>query len=121
MGLEEVREAEAAKAKLPDNEAYDFPFRVGIRFTEAWPWKPPSSVRFQCVFHHALTDEDDSMLEPFYKTLPKQDGRHTLRGVVEAVHDFLVDPLKKWGSLSKPDQRRKVELAIQDQRRSNES
>lgn len=111
---EEVREAE--KSQLPGAGAYDFPFRVGIRFTEAWPQAPPSLVRFQCVFHHALTDDDDAMAQPFYKTLPLQDSRHTLRGVAEAIHQFLVDPLEKWGLPSNPKERSRLEKSVQEQR-----
>lgn len=91
-------EAESMTARLRTSEAYNFPFRVRIRFTTAWPTAPPSSVRFQCVFHHALTDDDGGMPEPFYKTLPKEgDSRHTLRGLLKAIHEFLVNPLSSWG------------------------
>lgn len=39
--------------------AYGFPFRVRFRFDpDFWPSKL-ALVRFQCVFHHALTDDSD--------------------------------------------------------------
>jgi len=78
--------------------AYGFPFRVRFRFDpDFWPSKL-ALVRFQCVFHHALTDDSDGMLMPFYRHLPR-DGRLacTVPLMVEGVRTFLVDPLKAWG------------------------
>jgi len=77
-------------------EAYDYPFKVGIRFTKAWPGGPPSLVRFHGVFHHALVDQDGAVLPPFYKSLPLLESRHTVRGVLGAVHRFLASPLGEW-------------------------
>jgi len=95
--LDALREAEALKSRFDKADAYDFFFRICIRFTTRWPERPPSNVRFQCVIHHALTDDEGCMPDPFFRTLPKEDGKYTLSGVVEAVHLFLLDPLTSWG------------------------
>eukprot|EP00928_Gymnodinium_smaydae_P004187 TRINITY_DN11454_c0_g1_i3.p1 TRINITY_DN11454_c0_g1~~TRINITY_DN11454_c0_g1_i3.p1 ORF type:complete len:522 (-),score=136.21 TRINITY_DN11454_c0_g1_i3:93-1658(-) len=80
------------------NEAYNFDFRVRLRFDTRWPANPPQ-VRFQCIIHHALIDDENGMLLPFYRTLPTGEGadRHTVRMILQAVHDFLVSPLRAWG------------------------
>jgi len=79
------------------NSAYDFPFLVCLRFDRTWPEVPPD-VRFNCVMHHAFIDEDDSMLSPFYQAMPRDvDNCITVRIVVEAVHQFLIDPLRTLG------------------------
>eukprot|EP00927_Polykrikos_kofoidii_P037453 TRINITY_DN31604_c0_g1_i1.p1 TRINITY_DN31604_c0_g1~~TRINITY_DN31604_c0_g1_i1.p1 ORF type:complete len:544 (+),score=83.45 TRINITY_DN31604_c0_g1_i1:81-1712(+) len=79
------------------DEAYGGPFPVRVRFDlDLWPTHAPV-VRFQCVFHHALTTETNGMTAPFYKTLPKNEkGECTLALTLRAVHDFLVDPLAAW-------------------------
>jgi len=78
-------------------EAYNFQWQVGIRFDKSWPMQSPS-VRFQCIIHHALLDDSNGMLLPFYRTLPRDERQAlTLRLLLEAVHNFLVDPLKCWG------------------------
>jgi len=97
-----VAEADAARARVRAGEAYDFPFRVCIRFDKNWPAEPPAQVRFMGIIHHVLTDDDGSLPKPFFNTLPKDGGgsssaRYTLPTVVQAVRDFLVDPLKSWG------------------------
>lgn len=80
-----------------EDPAYGFPFRVRLRFDhDLWPSKL-AVVRFQCVFHHGLTDEEGAMLIPFYKGLPRDDrGACTVRLMVQAVHTFLRDPLASW-------------------------
>jgi len=80
------------------DDAYGRPWRVVLRFdVDLWPSKL-ALVRFQGVFHHALTDESNGMLTPFYRNLPKTDqGLCTVRLMLQAVHTFLVDPLKAWG------------------------
>lgn len=80
-----------------EDPAYGFPFRVRLRFDhDLWPSKL-AVVRFQCVFHHALTDEGGAMLIPFYRGLPRDDrGACTVRLMVQAVHQFLKDPLSSW-------------------------
>jgi len=57
----------------PAQEAYNFPFRVQIRFDRRWPRHHPL-VQFQSIIHHALVDDDNEMLSPFYRLLPK-DGQ----------------------------------------------
>jgi len=55
-------------------------------------------VRFQCVIHHALIDDEQGMLLPFYKTLERtQDNIFTIPLILKAVREFLVDPLAAWG------------------------
>lgn len=77
--------------------AYDFPFQIRLRFDEDWPAQPPM-VRFQCVMHHALIDDEQGMLVPFYKTLQRtEDKIFTIPLILEAVRRFLVDPLGAWG------------------------
>eukprot|EP00401_Gymnodinium_catenatum_P013964 CAMPEP_0117579762 /NCGR_PEP_ID=MMETSP0784-20121206/64802_1 /TAXON_ID=39447 /ORGANISM="" /LENGTH=498 /DNA_ID=CAMNT_0005379699 /DNA_START=1 /DNA_END=1497 /DNA_ORIENTATION=- len=79
-----------------ENEAYNFPFRVAMRFDRKWPTHAPR-VRFRGVFHHALVDDSGGMVMPFYKMLPRDGtGVYTVRIVVEAVHSFLVNPLDAW-------------------------
>jgi len=79
------------------DEAYGVPWRVNIRFDpELWPAKLPL-VRFRGVFHHAFTDENNAMLMPFYRALPRDESQAcTLRLTVEAIHTFLVDPFAAW-------------------------
>eukprot|EP00746_Dinoflagellata_sp_MGD_P000564 gnl/MRDRNA2_/MRDRNA2_101012_c0_seq1.p1 gnl/MRDRNA2_/MRDRNA2_101012_c0~~gnl/MRDRNA2_/MRDRNA2_101012_c0_seq1.p1 ORF type:complete len:529 (-),score=98.50 gnl/MRDRNA2_/MRDRNA2_101012_c0_seq1:206-1792(-) len=91
-------------------QAYKGPFRVTMRFTDKWPLTPPY-IRFRCIFHHAMVDDEDSaMLVPFYANLQKKyleggsngpEGKeaagYTLAGVVDEVHNFLADPLNSWG------------------------
>jgi len=94
-------EAEKAKRRARDKaevaQAYNFPWQIGIRFDSSWPMQPPS-VRFQCIMHHALVDDSNGMLLPFYRTLPRDERQVlTLRLLAKAVHEFLVDPLKSWG------------------------
>mmetsp|Transcript_141469 Transcript_141469/g.257107 ORF Transcript_141469/g.257107 Transcript_141469/m.257107 type:complete len:515 (+) Transcript_141469:50-1594(+) len=83
------------------DDAYGFPFRVRIRFDKSkWPAKL-AVVRFQCVFHHALTSEAGEMLVPFYRNLPRDErGACTVRLMLQAVHRFLVDPVSSWGLTS---------------------
>mmetsp|Transcript_80489 Transcript_80489/g.167711 ORF Transcript_80489/g.167711 Transcript_80489/m.167711 type:complete len:385 (+) Transcript_80489:697-1851(+) len=58
---------------------------------------PPTQVHFRGVFHHALTDEEECLPPAFFRNLQKEDGVYTLRGVLEAIHTFLVDPSRAWG------------------------
>eukprot|EP00443_Scrippsiella_acuminata_P084248 CAMPEP_0115571040 /NCGR_PEP_ID=MMETSP0271-20121206/106008_1 /TAXON_ID=71861 /ORGANISM="Scrippsiella trochoidea, Strain CCMP3099" /LENGTH=645 /DNA_ID=CAMNT_0003005593 /DNA_START=14 /DNA_END=1951 /DNA_ORIENTATION=- len=102
QALKEARKVERSASRSKNAEAYAFPFRVRIRFEASqWPFtlSDADGVRFQCVIHHALIDDDHHfMLEPFYKTLPRKDSvTLTVRGVLQAVHRFLVDPLEAWG------------------------
>jgi len=79
-----------------ENEAYNFPFVMGIRFDRSWPEVPPD-VRFQCICHHALTDDENGMVMPFYRTMPKDDrGLYTLKTVAHSIHKFLISPLETW-------------------------
>lgn len=77
--------------------AYGSPFLIRLRFDpDLYPSKL-CIVRFQCVFHHALTDDSGGMAMPFYNALPRDDrGCCTIRGTLKHVHDFLVDPMKAW-------------------------
>lgn len=79
------------------DEAYGFPFKVCLHFDrDLWPMTV-AAVRFQCVFHHAFTDENEGMMIPFYRGLQRDArGACTVRLIVEAVHNFLVDPLSSW-------------------------
>jgi hypothetical protein len=79
------------------DEAYGHLFRLSLRFHPAmWPMKL-AIVRFQCVFHHALTEEGGGMLAPFYKALPRDDrDACTVRLVLQHVRTFLTDPLSSW-------------------------
>mmetsp|Transcript_109499 Transcript_109499/g.316554 ORF Transcript_109499/g.316554 Transcript_109499/m.316554 type:complete len:577 (-) Transcript_109499:83-1813(-) len=92
------REVARKASSLENPRAYDAFFRVRIRFDNEWPRSPPDTVRFQCVIHHALLDDDGSLPMPFYRTLPKDEsGQHSLLGVVSALRGFLLNPLKAWG------------------------
>lgn len=77
--------------------AYGFPFLTRLRFDpDLYPSKL-CMVRFQCVFHHALTDESGGMAMPFYNALPRDDrGLCTIRGTLQHIHAFLIDPIKAW-------------------------
>mmetsp|Transcript_8199 Transcript_8199/g.18962 ORF Transcript_8199/g.18962 Transcript_8199/m.18962 type:complete len:460 (-) Transcript_8199:11-1390(-) len=95
--LAAARRADRAKMQVKAAEAYDYPFQMGLRFDNDWPAQPPT-VRFQCVFHHGLVDDSGGMLMPFYRTLLMGDkDKFTILGILEAVHQFLIDPLKAWG------------------------
>jgi len=79
------------------DKAYGHHFRVRLRFKESWP-NVPALVKFCCVFHHALTDNREAMMNPFYRNLPTDErGAHTVKNIVQAVHAFLVDGLAQWG------------------------
>jgi len=84
-------------AGSPTQEAYNYPFRLLVRFDTRWPGRYPL-VQFQSIIHHALLDDDNGMLSPFYRKLPKDgQGCYTLRSVLHAVYKFLEDPLASWG------------------------
>merc|ERR1719401_2154382 len=75
------------------NSAYDFPFLISLRFDRKWPEVPPD-VRFNCVMHHAFTQEGN-MISRFYQAMPRDtNGCITLSIVVEAIHLFLIDPFQ---------------------------
>mmetsp|Transcript_854 Transcript_854/g.1822 ORF Transcript_854/g.1822 Transcript_854/m.1822 type:complete len:526 (+) Transcript_854:45-1622(+) len=79
------------------DKAYGHKFRIRLRFKESWPNKP-ALVKFCCVFHHALTDESEAMMEQFYSRIEQaESGAYTVVNMVDAVHDFLVDGLAQWG------------------------
>mmetsp|Transcript_714 Transcript_714/g.1494 ORF Transcript_714/g.1494 Transcript_714/m.1494 type:complete len:511 (+) Transcript_714:83-1615(+) len=100
------------------DDAYGFPFRIRMRFRKTWP-TTPALVRFMCVFHHALTDESEAMVQPFYRSLDKNDdGQHTLRLMVKGVHDFLVDPLESWG-MSQDQVPMRLKLAVESNRKQS--
>eukprot|EP00927_Polykrikos_kofoidii_P035619 TRINITY_DN30172_c0_g1_i1.p1 TRINITY_DN30172_c0_g1~~TRINITY_DN30172_c0_g1_i1.p1 ORF type:complete len:520 (-),score=91.39 TRINITY_DN30172_c0_g1_i1:159-1718(-) len=80
------------------DEAYGKPFKVTIRFDPLfWPMRV-LLVRFRCVFHHALTDDDGTMMAPWFRALARDSrGCCTVRLVLDSVHKLLVDPLGSWG------------------------
>jgi ubiquitin-protein ligase len=83
-----------------ENPAYNFPFLVNLRFDRSWPEVPPD-VRFNCVMHHSLIDDEKCMVPPFYRAIPTVDRGetkvYTVESVVSQVHAFLVDPLPMIG------------------------
>jgi len=76
------------------DESYGAWFRVRLRFdVDLWPNHLPL-VRFQCIFHHALIDDSNGMMMPFYRALPREEsGVCSVRLTLRAIHEFLIDPL----------------------------
>mmetsp|Transcript_40135 Transcript_40135/g.92223 ORF Transcript_40135/g.92223 Transcript_40135/m.92223 type:complete len:504 (+) Transcript_40135:41-1552(+) len=101
-----------------DDDAYGHSFRLRLRFRKSWP-DAPALVRFLCVFHHALTDENEAMVQPFYRSLERNDaGQHAVRLTLKGIHDFLADPLQSWGM--KPDSvPMRLKLAVENNRKQN--
>jgi len=110
-----------AVAGKEGDEAYYGPFMVRLRFDwDLWP-KHIVVIRFQCILHHALTDDSGGMMMPFYKALPRNDkGVCTLRLSVKHVHDFLVDPIASWKIPADAKLSPKIEASLRIYREENQ-
>ena len=81
----------------PPATDYAFPYCVCLTFNGAWPHEAPR-IRFRGGIHHALLDDEQAMLTPFYKnSLQKVGQRHELDAILKAVVDFLKDPVVALG------------------------
>ncbi|KAK3243921.1 hypothetical protein CYMTET_46450 [Cymbomonas tetramitiformis] len=94
----------------PADGDYGSPHSVLLMFTTEYPYAPPT-VRFKSILRHYLVDEDRAVVGLFYhpKNLPPDEIIHgdegdiigvqySLRNILEAIHRFLLTPLKIPGS-----------------------